>query len=334
MKKRKDGRYRKIVDGVNFYGSSERELMRKIREYEDRRDEGPTFLDISDEWWGDTYDVLSPNSVKGYKAALKRANAQFGDMRIKDITTPNITAWLKRLGNLGYAYKTVKNHKIVVSRIFQHAISLGYLNYNPATLAEPPRNLSKKKRPPATAEDERKVRASAHIWLFPFAALMTGLRKGELLALQWKDIDFNQDEISVTKSVFYSGNTPKIKAPKSEAGIRTVILLDELKAELIKRKGDPEGYIFSEDGGKTPYKEMRYDVLMKNYQKQTGVAATAHQLRKTFATIAAASGIDKKVLQRIMGHTDIRLTLDVYSSVRDSAWDDAKTKLNTSNTKG
>ena len=328
MKKRTDGRYRKIVNGVVFYAQSERELFQKIMNYEQRQEEGPTFAEVADEWWSEAYEVISPNSAKGYKGALKKANEYFGDYRIKEISTPDVALWLKRLASLGYASKTVRNHKIVVSRIFQYAISLGYISSNPATLAEVPKGLAKAKRPPASQEDEKRIIENVDLWLFPYAALMTGMRKGELLALQWKDIDFEKNEINVTKSVYYLGDTPKLKAPKSAAGTRTVLLLNGLKQELLKRRGKPDAFIFSENDGKTPYKEMRYDRLMRNYQNKTGVTATAHQLRKSFATIAAASGIDRKVLQEIMGHSDIRLTLDVYASVRQKAWEDAKNILN------
>jgi integrase len=334
MKKRKDGTYRRtIVDKrtgkrIYFQATTEREVLRKIMDYESKAEHGRTFEEVADEWWDEAYDKISPNTAKGYKAALKRLLAEFGDWYVKDIKARDISKWLRSLALQGFAYKTVKNHKIVISRILHIAVIDGDIDYNPAEQAEVPRGMPKEKRPPASVEDEAKIRESIDIWLFPFAALMTGMRKGELLALQWKDIDFEHDEISVTKSVYYEGDTPKIKAPKSDAGVRRVILLQDLKEELLKRKGRPDEYIFSEDGGKTPYKEMRYDRLMKKYQEQTGITATAHQLRKSFASIAAAANIDTKVLQRLLGHTDIRLTLQVYADVREDAWEEARKILN------
>lgn len=330
MKKRSDGRYRKTIKDprtgktVYFYGDTEREVFKKILEYTTRAEKGRTFAEVADEWWGEAYENLSPNSVKGYKPAMRRAVEEFGTMRVGDITSRDIAVWLRKLSRNGYAAKTVNNHKIIVSRILQTALMDGDIPFNPTSQAECPRGLPKQKRPPASEKDESIIRRSVDIWLYPYAALMTGMRKGELLALQWRDIDFEKDEISVTKSVYYQGDTPKIKAPKSEAGVRRVLLLSGLKEELLKRRGAPEHYIFSEDGGKTPYKEMRYDRLMKNYQAQTGVTCTSHQLRKTYATIAAAANVDTKVLQSLMGHSDIRTTLDIYASVRDEAWKQAR----------
>ena len=334
MKKRKDGRYCKtIVDErtgkrIFFYGSTEREVLRKIMEYETKAERGRTFKEVADEWWEEAYERIAPNTVKGYKPALKRAVEEFGDDPISDIKARDISRWLNFLASKGYASKTVQNHKIVISRIMHFAIIEGDIDVNPATEAEVPRGLPKTKRPPASKHDEQIVRDSAHIWLFPYAALMTGMRKGELLALQWRDIDFENNSILVSKSVYFVNNTPRIKIPKTDAGVRCVMLLDGLKEELLNRKGAPDEYIFSEDGGKTPYKEMRYDLLMRKFHEQTGTSATAQQFRKTFASIAAAKKIDPKVLQSIIGHTDIRLTLQVYADMRDEAWERAKDLLN------
>ena len=171
------------------------------------------------------------------------------------------------------------------------------------------------------------IMETSDIWLFPFAALMTGLRKGELLALQWKDINFERNEIYVTKSVYHQNNAPKIKKPKTDAGVRPVMLLSALRDKLISIKGAPDEYIFSEDGGKTPYTKGEYERAMKSYKAITGITTTAHSIRKRFATTAAASKMDAKVLQRVMGHTDIATTLGIYASVDSEAWNEARELL-------
>ncbi|MBQ8214624.1 MAG: site-specific integrase, partial [Clostridia bacterium] len=105
------------------------------------------------------------------------------------------------------------------------------------------------------------------------------------------------------------------------------ILLSDLKEKLVDLKGDNMQYIFSLNGGKSPLTESQYDKLMREYKEKTGFSATAQRLRKSFATAAAASGIDKKVLQSVMGHTDISTTLAIYASVHQVAFDNARDKL-------
>ena len=333
LKKRADGRYvRAIKDErtgkrVYFYGYSEREINKKILDYTARAEKGRLFSEVANDWWGEALEKIAHNTISNYKTAYHRATKEFGDIPISDIKPKDIGIYLRKLAKQGYSYKTIKNHKIVVSRILQTAVMDGDIDFNPAIQAEIPRGLPQGKRLPTSEEEAQIIIDSADIWLFPFAALMTGLRKGELLALQWKDIDFERNEIKVTKSVYHQNNTPKIKKPKTEAGIRPVILLSSLRERLIAIKGNPDDYIFSEDGGKTPYTKGEYERAMKAYKASTGITTTAHSIRKRFATTAAASKMDAKVLQRVMGHTDITTTLGIYASVDSEAWQEARELL-------
>jgi integrase len=159
---------------------------------------------------------------------------------------------------------------------------------------------------------------------------MTGMRKGEILALQWKDIDFDEDVIHVTKSVGHQGDRPFIKEPKTEAGTRIVPLLADLKEFLLtfkKRRADH--YIISDDG-KTPLTNRRYLTLSKHFKEQTGVECTAHQLRHSFATIAFENDVDAKSIQEIIGHKQLSTTMDIYADFREQSVKKAAEKLNKS----
>ena len=333
LKKRADGRYvRAIKDErtgkrVYFYGASEREINKKILDYTARAERGRLFSEVADEWWGETLEKIAYNTVSNYKTAYHRALEEFGDSSISEIKPKDIGVYLRKLSIQGYSQKTVKNHKIVVSRIFQTAVMDGDIDFNPAAQAEIPRGLPQSKRLPTSEDEAQIILDSKDLWLFPFAALMTGLRKGELLALQWKDIDFENNVINVTKSVYHQNNAPKIKKPKTDAGVRPVILLSALRDKLLDIKGSPDEYIFSEDGGKTPYTKGEYERAMKAYKAATGITTTAQPIRKRFATTAAASKMDAKVLQKVMGHTDITTTLGIYASVDSEAWQEARDLL-------
>lgn len=321
MKRRKDGRYTKMVKGVIFYGNSTRELNRKIIEHEEANERGRTFACVADEWWGDAMERLSPTSVRGYRVAYERAVEEFGDAAIQLISARAVSAFLQRLARKGYAKSTVKNHKIVLSRIFNHALVTGDIYASPCQGVEVPRGLPVKRRRAASPEDEAKIRATANVWVLPYLALMTGMRKGELLALQWRDVDFESNTISVTKSLYYEGNA-HIKSPKTDAGRRVIPLLSGLKAVLLPMKGKPTHYVVSDTGDK-PLSQKRFRTLYKHYCEKTGVTATLHQLRKSFATVAVQHNIPPKVLQAIIGHKNIATTLDIYAEVRADALSDA-----------
>lgn len=329
--KRSDGRIVKTIKNphtgkrIFFYGHSEREINKKILEYTRQTENGRTFAEIADAWWKSAYEVISPTSVRGYRVAKERAVKEFGHLRVCDITSRDISAYLCRLGDFGYAKSTVKNYKIVISRIFNRALLDGDINFSPTVGVEIPRGLHTKRRTSATEHDEERIQKAADVWIMPYMALMTGLRKGELLALQWRDVDFEQKVIRVTKSLYYEGGA-HIKTTKTEAGTRIVPLLAPLASKLLQIKRAPDKYVIS-DTGDQPLSSKRFRTLLKHYQEQTGVTATMHQLRKSFATVSVKAGIEPKVLQSIMGHKNITTTYNIYADVRKESIDDAGTKL-------
>lgn len=323
LTKRKDGRFRKVVNGVAFYGYTEREIDKKILEYGEKKEHGPTFAEVADEWWRLEVERLSPSTEKGYKAATKRAVEFFGKKFVKEISTSDVTRYLHRLGRLDYAKKTVKNHKIVISRILHYAVVECYIPFNPAREAEIPRGLSEKPRKPATKEEERKIIECADVWLMPYMALLTGMRKGELRGLQWQDIDLEEGLIYVRRSVWDGGGT-HIKAPKTEAGTRKIPILEPLKKELERHVGEPNKFVFGDD---KPMSDKKFRYMYSKFQKQTGITATMHQLRKSYATMAVGADIPADVLKAIFGHKDISTTLNIYAEVRDERIKEAGQKM-------
>ncbi len=320
MKKRSDGRYRKVIKDprigktVYFYGNSEREVMRKIMEYTTVAERGRTFAEIANEWWELEVTNLSPSTVRGYRKATDRVIEQFGSMRMKEIQTSDISRFLYNLGKVQQlAKKTVKNHKIVLNRIFHYAVVQGEIQYNPAREAEIPRGLKVTPRLPATPAEEVKIAQAQEIWLLPFMALYTGMRKGELRGLKWGDIDMERRLIHVQRSVWDGAGT-HIKPPKTKAGDRMIPIPQELYRELEKHMGRPDYYVF---GDEKPLSEKRYRYLYAKFQKETGITATVQQLRKSYATMAVGVNLPQDVLASIFGHEDITTTLNIYSQVRE-----------------
>lgn len=319
MKKRSDGRYVKVITDpkthkrISFYGKSAREVNQKILNYTKNTEKGCTFRDVTEEWWESEVERLSPSTVKGYKCATDRILAEWGSIYIADILPSDLNGFLLDLAKKGFAKKTVKNHKIIINRIFHFATVQGYIKSNPAREAELPRNLTQTIRKPATVEEEQIIKRSADVWLLPFVALTTGMRKGELLGLKWGDIDFETNLISVKRSVYFSPQ-PTIKSPKTEAGIRRIPIIPALRAELLKHKGRSNHYVF---GGVAPMTDKAYRYAYECFKKKTGITATAHQLRKSYATMAVDANVPPDVLKSIIGHKDISTTLNIYAEVRD-----------------
>ena len=313
-----------------FYGKTEREINKQIMEYTAKIEGGRPFSEVAEEWWEQNVGTLAYQSAKVYKPALRRSIEAFGNTSIKDIKPKDIGSLLQRMAKKDFAMRTVSNQRTVINQIFRHAVLEGDVEVNPCSSVSMPKNLKKTRRDAATTADEDIVREHRDLWAFPYIALMTGMRKGEILALQWKDIDFDEGIINVYKSLFYNKSRPTIKGTKTEAGTRIVPLLEDLKEFLLtlpNRK--PNHYVIS-DNGKDPLSARRYQTLLKHFKEETGVECTAHQLRHSFATIAFENDVDAKSIQEIIGHKQLSTTMDIYADFRERSVKKAAEKLNNS----
>ena len=320
MTRRNDGRWQTsvTVDGkrIFFCGKTKAEVNQKMLAYQAEKEHGVSFSQIADEWWEDVQDRLSPNSLKNYGAAYRRAIETFQQTPIKSITAGKISAEIVSFGRT-HAEKTVKTQLGVYNLIFKYAISQGELEQNPARDVPLPSGLKKTKRHGASSEDIAHVKASLHLpfGLFAFMALYTGLRLGELLALRWEDIDMNARTISVTKSVYWKNAKAYIKAPKTETSCAVVPILDVLFLALPKNRKN--GLVFHNEDGEL-IRAADWKRLWGRYKEQSGVTATPHQFRHTFATMLFEADVPAEQAQALLRHAQVGTTMDVYRDFRES----------------
>ena len=333
LKRRSDGRLcRTITDKSGkklfFYGKTEKEIKQKILAYQEKQEKGKTFEEIANLWWDEHAIKLASQTQDSYYPLMNKLISEFGEIPVKEIKARNITTYLNKLAIKGYAQKTVANYKLVCNLILNHAILENEIEINPCLSVKLPKNLAKNKRTSATVEEERKILESSDIWLFPYIALLTGMRKGEILALQWCDIDFTANLIKVSKSVYFKANKPYLKEPKTEAGKRVVPLLKPLREKLVNLKSENlDDFVISDGNGKMiSKKKFRYQYA--KFQKSLGIESTPHQLRHSFATNAFESDISMKSIQEILGHKQISTTMDIYTDFRKKSFDSAAEKLN------
>ena len=140
--------------------------------------------------------------------------------------------------------------------------------------------------------------------------LYTGLRRGEILALQYKDIDREHDLINVTKSVWHDPNDPKLKEPKTAA--MRAIEADNKKLKDVLPKGPANDFIF---GGKQPWTAHKTQRALERYERIHGIKVTPHQLRHRYATILYEAGIDDRMAMELLGHANISTTRNVYTHI-------------------
>lgn len=307
---------------IYFYGQTAREIELKILKYTTASEKGRPFAVVAEEWWKDMEDSVTAYTRKTYISPYQRAIDAFGDKPIRTITSQQIRNYLKTMVRDGYATKTIKNYFMVLRQIFDHGVMCDSfdLDFNPCMRVALPEGKASTRRQAATPADEAKIKNHPREWLLPYLLIYTGLRRGEALALQWRDVDFDEMVIHVTKSTDYAQNSlhPQIKRPKSAAGIRDVPILNPLAAVLIELRNEPESYLFSDDGGESPLSEGRFQERWKQYSEKVGISATPHQLRHSYATMLNEQGVDLKTAQNWLGHSTAAMTQDIYTHVRNN----------------
>lgn len=357
LNKRPDGRYAASVkiEGTNkrkyFYGKTQREVKQKMLEYQIKQEQGLTVVEVSELWQDKHWQEIRPGTQVCYSPALRRVQELFPRDFVKDVTPLDVKRTVDIVASQGLGKKSVETYLSVCSQIFDFAILMGQIKANPCAAVKVPKGLKQAKRkvPPEEYLDAIRNSIDEPFGLFAYMLLYTGLRRGELLALQWKAIDIEKRTISVYQKVDYAatGNQPEISDPKTEAGFRVVTLLDRLVPYLEKRRGKPEEYVF---GGKRPLTMHQFQDRWRNYCIATGMytehkvpkmrrgkattatvkkpAMTPHQLRHAYATLLYEADVSPKDAQKLLGHSRIDVTMDIYTEIREGRLSDISDKLN------
>ena len=167
---------------------------------------------------------------------------------------------------------------------------------------------------------------------FFYVEIMTGLRRGEICGLKWSDVNFNDNTLSVRRSVSnQKGGGIIVGETKTGAGMRTIVLppsvADILKA---KQKTAINEWVFPYFANPAqPLNPSSAYERLKTILKHAGLPLIRfHDLRHTFATHAMQGGVDAKTLAGILGHTDASFTLDTYTHVTSDMQKNASAVVN------
>lgn len=335
---RKDGRYQaSYADGKGrhyLYDKDPEALYKKLQK-KTNPDElvPPTFREIAKMWEREHREEISVRTWINYEPHYKAILSKHGHKQIQDVTAMEIVADLTAAKGKGYSATVVNSIRSIYRMIFDYAITHDFAKYNPVSSVRLPKGLKRGKRIAPTDEQIKTIftHVDAPFGLFAVFLLCTGMRKSEALALTWEDIDLKKKEISVTKSLEYiSGANPVVKAPKTDAGVRVVPIIDLLYEKLLEaHSAATTPYVFpappSNRGGKGGgIMTLRgYEGLWIRYCQAAGLVEngkptiTAHNLRHGTATLMFELGVDELTAQRILGHSRIEITREIYTELRE-----------------
>lgn len=336
---RKDGRYQATYTDSEgkrkfVYDRDPEQLYHKLQQLTAPQEEAPlpSFRMIAESWEREHREEIEHRTWVNYESHYNNILARHGDKQIQEVTALEITNHLTSAKAKGYSATVVNTIRSLYRMIFDYAVAHDYAQYNPVLSVRLPKGLKRGKRT-APADDQIKAifaNVDQPFGLFPVFLLCTGLRKSEALALTWDDLDFELKQISVTKSIDYTvGASPRIKPPKTEAGNRVVPIIDILYPLLTEaRSSSSSQYVFpavdsNRSGKGGGLMTLRgYEGAWNRYCESVGFwedgkpTITAHNLRHGTATLMFELGVDELTAQRILGHSRIEITREIYTELR------------------
>jgi len=334
LKQRKDGRYEvKVylgkVDGVKKYksvmGKTQAEVNKKAAELRVQLGQGVNILQeksfdkVCDAWLKKFSRSASPEWYRTVEARALVWKEYFKDVQIDKINPIDIEEALNEFKdcnpyvNKPSSRKTLKEYLNVIGRIFDFCLENRILTFNPSNYVSLPKTANKGKRMPITDKEIKIIRETEGFMQLPCMIMIySGLRKGEVVALTWSDIDFEKNTITVNKSANLKADG-KIKEPKTSAGVRTVPMPRILREYLqgIKK----EGFLVVQLNGK-PLTNHSWEWEWEKYMRKCGIETTAHCLRHTYCTLLYEAGVDVLTAKLYMGHSDIQTTMGIYTHLR------------------
>lgn len=346
------GRFQYLGERYEVYDKDLKQCCKKLEDlrYEVRhgsytRKENMTV----DQWfhiWLEEYKELQikEGSKLVYSDAYRLyIKPKIGKVKLQAVQGEHIQKIYNDLKRKNYSNSTIDIVATVLSGMFKRAYLNKRITDNPVKMASPEFKKEEEKEMRVMSKGEQKLfmEYAKNSWLYPLivVALYTGMRSGELRGLTWDKVDFDKRWITVNKSLLYLNKQYVLGATKTKSSVRKIPMLDEvyhvlkknkkeqlekrlLLGDMWKEKEGMENLVFPSDTG-YPMNRDRLKVQVNKIIKNINEAGyefehiTPHTFRHTFSTICIENGMQPKVLQKILGHSKLSQTMDLYVHTED-----------------
>ncbi len=344
-----------------FYSKKRQEVYERLQEAQREKQQG-TLVTAPQQtlsqylaYWleHNVKDTVRPRTYERYEAIVRlHIVPLMGKVKLQALTPQHINTLKSKKLKEGLSPTTVSAIHEMLHKALDDAIKVGLIARNVCDTVSPPRKQHKEINP-LTPDQARKLleAAKGHPQEALFVlALATGMRRGELLGLKWQDINFAEGTLQVRRILSRlptqmgkdRGDLYIESEPKTKSSRRNIVLtsfgLEALKQHRIRQEemrrlaGDSwedHDYVFCTPLGK--HLDPGYGVLvqLKMLLEKAGLPDRRfHDLRHSAATLLLSMGVHPKVVQEILGHSEISMTMDIYSHVLPTMQKDAMDRLN------
>jgi integrase len=268
-----------------------------------------------------------------YKKLIKYIVADLGDIWLQKLTPQHVQAFYAKKLDGKLSSKVVHDIHGVLHLALDNAVRWGMVSRNVCDLVTPPRIVSREVVPLSVEQARILIKhvRGHRLEVLLATAVVTGMRRGELLALRWSDIDFARSRLLVLHSVDFMAGYGYVEGkPKTAAGKRVIslpaFLLDMLREHHAQQLGLSKAADNWEDHDLV-FPNLRGGYLHPGHMgekfrkllKEAGLPLIHfHDLRHSAASILLCMGVNVKVIQELLGHSDISITLRTYSHLLPS----------------
>jgi integrase len=336
---------------ITFKGNkreAQRELARLITEMNDESFQEPskkTLAQFFERWLKHMTSQVDERTHIGYAEKVrKNINPLLGSTLLTRLRPEQISqayaqalASGRRDGKGGLSPRTVHHMHRILKQALGQAVKWGLLKRNPCDAVDPPRVEKREMMTFDTAQtaDALGEMRQARFLIAYLLAAICGLRRGEIAALRWKNVDLDAGVLKIVQTTRQIGTAVTYKPVKNTKGrpvALSALMLEELKAHRAKQaeellrfgiKLSGDSFVFAQPDG-SPIKPGSVTNEWKRLVKKHALPRIRfHDLRHTHATAMLASGVHPKIASERLGHSSIAITLDLYSHVLPNMQADA-----------
>lgn len=277
-----------------------------------------------DEWFEVKRTQVKSSTEQLYLDTIAIIKGRFGATRLTRLEVAAIDTWIAEMTAAGLKALTIKRRVGVLRTALKAAVKRRYIHENPTDLATLPKADRKEIVPPTNVEvaliRAESLAQSEDFGVFVHLAVATGARRGELLALQWSDVDFETSMLTINKAIGRGVKYKEIVTSTKTGNVRrlsldpqTVKVLHEYREATRHKILSDSDFIFTRDDG-TLWKTAFVTYQWKRVRESLGLSTRFHDLRHFHATYLLSSGADLPTLAKRLGHAGGgRTTLAVYA---------------------
>lgn len=337
-----------------YYLKTQKEAVEKLRKAQRELEQGTLVTGPQQtvkqylEYWLE--EVHKPSlKISTYVKYRKLINSYIvpalGHLKLEKLTPQLVKSFYNQKAKDGLSAKTINSIHGVLHKALDNAVLWNLASRNVCDVVSPPR-LVKPKKQSLTMEQAHRLLESVRghrLEMLLTLALTTGLRRGEMLALRWADVDLERRTVAIERTVDYIPRYGYVENEQKTAAGRRVVLLPFFVVDMLKQHRieqlearlkvgsawEDRDLVFTDLSG--GYFNPRYlEKLMRKVVAEAGVPhITLHGLRHSAATLLLSMSVPLKVIQEILGHSSYSITADIYTDVLPSMqreamdkWDD------------